>query len=387
MKKNITALLLTILCLTACVNNTEIPANYINTLAYCQIDGTIYRDYGLVLRRFSNAFPEGSSLCFDPLCSHSKEDFCAEMNNVANVVTDGKRLYIKTFNFGTAEITALNPDGSGRQTMASFSTCDGLITHISTDGEYVYYVEGLYKEPTDSNSNSYGVPMRVPCKGGEAEAFLDGEYTAYAEIYSDGVNYYITDAGSFTVIDQKNGNKISVPLPCVESCSVIFHGDSVYLYGLEQLNEYEINSRFMFQRNALWKWNGTDFEEVITDIDQLIWDEDGVWYTPMLDAEEFVLVGSKESYDGKGMSLYDFIRTWTGELVYHELASGEETVYKPENINLKIEPVGAANGYIIAAINDYENLTHTYEKVNLKPEANGTVSIHGAINTKTEDLP
>jgi hypothetical protein len=135
----------------------------------------------------------------------------------------------------------------------------------------------------------------------------------------------------------------------------------------------------------LWKWNGTAFETVISDVDQLAWDEGGVWYTPMLPIEEFELIGSKESYDGKGQSLYDFIRTWTGELVYCDLATGEKTVYRTDSKNLKIEPYGVANGYIIAAVNDYSKLGFTYDYVNLKPEEDGTVTVHEAIKVEREE--
>ena len=123
---------------------------------------------------------------------------------------------------------------------------------------------------------------------------------------------------------------------------------------------------------------------MISDIDQLAWDEGGVWYTPMLPVEEFELIGSKESYDGKGQSLYDFIRTWTGELVYCDPATGEKTVYRTDSKNLKIEPYGMANGYIIAAVNDYSKLGFTYDYVNLKPEGDGTVTVHEAIKVERE---
>ena len=147
----------------------------------------------------------------------------------------------------------------------------------------------------------------------------------------------------------------------------------------------KINGRFTFVRRALWKWNGTDFEEIITDIDQMVWDKNGVWYIPMLDTKDFILVGSKEEFDGAGTSMYDFIRTWTGEVIYHNLETGEETVYCHENVNLKIEPIGVSNGYIIAAVNDYSTLTIPYEKVNLKPEPDGTISVYGAIKARTEE--
>ena len=109
-----------------------VPENALNTPAYCQIDNTVYMDWAANLRRFSNSTPEGMSLCFDPLCTHSKEEFCAEMWNVCSVVTDGERLYLKTHSYGTATITALNIDGSGRETLCEFSMCNGLVTNIST---------------------------------------------------------------------------------------------------------------------------------------------------------------------------------------------------------------------------------------------------------------
>ena len=42
------------------------------------------------------------------------------------------------------------------------------------------------------------------------------------------------------------------------------------------------------------------------------------------------------------------------------------------------------NGYIIAAVNDYSKLSFTFEYVNLKPEENGTVSVHEAIKSERE---
>ena len=262
--------------------------------------------------------------------------------------------------------------------------CNGLVTNISTDGKYVYFVEGLYRNPSDTEGDSYGVPMRISCKGGDAEAFLDFEVSAYAEIYADADNYYITDNGMFSVIHRESGERTDVPMPTPETYGLILHNENVYLYGIAEYHEYQINSRFNFARKGLWKWNGTAFETVISDIDQLAWDVGGVWYTPMLPMDKFVLVGSKESYDGKGQSLYDFIRTWTGELVYHDLATGEKTVYRTDSENLKIEPYGAANGYIIAAVNDYAKLSFTYDYVNLKPEADGSISVHGAIKASEE---
>jgi len=382
MKKLLCITLAALLLLCSCGSTYTIPENVHNTPAYCQIDNTIYTDWAADLRRLSNSTPEGMSLCFDPLCSHAKEDFCAEMQGVCSVVTDGERLYIKTHSYGTATITAINTDGSGRETLGEFSMCNGLVTNISTDGRYVYFVEGLYRTPNDTESDSYGIPKRISCKGGDAEAFLDIEVSAYAEIYADGDSYYITDNGLFSVIDRKSGERTDVPMPTPDTYGVILHGGNVYLYGTAENHEYQINCHFVFARKGLWKWNGAEFETVISDIDQLIWDDGGVWYTPMLPEEDFVLVGSKQSYDGKGQSLYDFIRTWTGELVYHDLAAGEKTVYRTDSENLKIEPYGMANGYIIAAVNDYTKLNFNYDYVNLKPETDGTVTVHEAIKTE-----
>lgn len=104
----------------------------------------------------------------------------------------------------------------------------------------------------------------------------------------------------------------------------------------------------------------------------------------MLAEEDFVLVGSSEHYDGRGQSSYDFVRTWTGEVVYYDLSSGEKTVYKSDNINLKIEPKGVASGYILAAVCDYTKLSVEYEYVNLKPNADGTISICEAVNNESD---
>lgn len=382
MKKLLCITLAALLLLCGCGSSIGITENCLNTPAYCQIDNTIYLDWASDLRRLSTASPEGMSLCFDPLCTHSKEEFCAEMSGVSSVVTDGERLYIKEIG---GRITSLNTDGSERRTLAEFSVCNGLVTDISTDGQYVYYVEGLYRNPDDHEGDSYGIAMRVPCGGGEAEAFLDVEIGAYATIFADEENYYITDNGQFTVIDRKTGARTDVPLPAPDAYGLVLHGGNVYLHAIAEYHEYKINCRFNFARKGLWKWNGAAFEPVISDIDQLAWDTDGVWYTKMLPVEDFVLLGSKESYDGKGQSLYDFIRTWTGELVYHDLATGEKTVYRTDSENLKIEPYGVANGYIIAAVNDYSKLGFTYDYVNLKPEENGTVTVHEAIKIESEE--
>ncbi len=387
MKRLLCTIVSALLFLCGCSQDVILPDNCLNTTFYCQIDQTIFRDYGSVLRRFSTMFPEGNSLCFDPLCTHTPEEFCAEIDGVCSVVTDGERLYFKTFGFGMAQITSLGIDGSGRRTLCEYSMCDGLVMDISTDGQYVYYVEGFYRDSGNRNGESYGVPMRVPCRGGDPEAFLDSEYSAYAEIYADTENYYITDNGYFHVIDRKTEEHLTVQMPSADTDGIVLHKGNVYLLGITDFHDYEINCRFTFLRRALWKWNGMDFEEVITDIDQLVWDENGVWYTPLMETEDFVLVGSKEMFDGAGMTMYDFIRTCTGELIYHDLATGKEKVYRHENENLKIEPIGVSNEYIIAAVNDYTKLLHTYEKVNLKPETDGTVTIHNAIKAKTEAQP
>ena len=55
--------------------------------------------------------------------------------------------------------------------LAEFSTVGGEVTGISTDGEYVYYMEAYFSE----SGGTYGVPMRVPCRGGGADTFLVGE--------------------------------------------------------------------------------------------------------------------------------------------------------------------------------------------------------------------
>lgn len=150
MKKLLCTVFCALLLLCGCADTYTVPENALNTPAYCQIDNTVYMDWAANLRRFSNSAPEGMSLCFDPLCTHSKEEFCAEMWNVCSVVTDGERLYLKTHSYGTATITALNIDGSGRETLCEYSMCNGLVTRISTDGKYIYFVEGLYQNPTDT---------------------------------------------------------------------------------------------------------------------------------------------------------------------------------------------------------------------------------------------
>jgi len=383
MKKLFCTLFAALLLLCGCGATYTIPDNCINDPLGCRVGNTIYANWGPSLRRFSTAVPEGMSLCFDPLCSHTNEDFCAELSSVCSVISDGERLFAKTFR-GTAQITSLNFDGSGRKTLCEYSMCDGLVTDISTDGVYVYFVEGLYRDPDDRNGDSYGVAMRIPCGGGDPEAFLDIELSAYAEIFADGENYYITDNGLFHVIDRKTEEVQTVKLPTPDSDGIVLHKGNVCLLGMTDIHHYEINSSFLFVRRALWKWNGTEFETVITDIDELVWDTDGIWYTKMLPVEDFVLLGSKESYDGKGMSLYDFIRTWTGEFIHHNLETGEETVYRHDNVNLKIEPVGVSNGHIIATVNDYSAITLTYDYVNLKPEADGTLTVHEAIKAESE---
>ena len=303
---------------------------------------------------------------------------------MSSVVSDGELLYVKTDGY-MAQITSLNFDGSGRKTLCEYSMCDGLVTDISTDGKYVYYVEGLYRNAEDRNGESYGIAMRIPCGGGDPEAFLDIELSAYAEVVADADNYYITDNGQFHVIDRKSKEVQTVILPTPDPDGVVLHRGNVYLLGTSETHDYKINCQFDFTRRALWQWNGTEFVTVITDIGQIVWDTDGVWYTKMLPVEEFELIGSKESYDGKGQSMYDFIRTWTGEVIHHNLETGEKSVYRHENVNLKIEPVGVSNGYIIAAVNDYTELSHTYDYVNLKPEADGTMTVHEAIKVEREE--
>lgn len=396
MKRITLILLLVCLLLSSC--SGRIPADYLNTPAYCQIDGTVYREYGPTLRRFSAACPEGMSMCLDPLCSH--DAVCPESIHTYHTVTDGEYIYVRGVSYScdggrmfmkTAEdngnIYAMNAvyridlSSGGMKQLAEFSTVGGEVTGISTDGEYVYYTEAYFSE----SGGTYGVPMRVPCRGGGADTFLVGEYTAYAEIYADSDNYYVIDEGCLTVIDRENEKKLSVELPCAESYGLIFHGDNVYLYGLEDIYEYEVNCRFLFTRKALWEWNGTDFDKVIGDIDMLVWDEDGVWYTPMLPEDEFELIGTAESYDGRGMSLYDFVRTTSGELAHLNLSTGESKKFSLGNRNLKIEPIGVSNGYVIAACSDLNRLDFEYEYLNLKPEEDKTVTLNGAIKPEQEE--
>ena len=384
MKKLLCTFLAAILLLCGCAPTYTVPDNVLNVINGCRVGQTLYIDYAASLRRYSTAVPEGMSLCFDPLCTHAKEDFCAELSSVCSVCSDGERIYAKTHSFGMAQITALGLDGSGRKTLCEYSMCDGLVTDISTDGRYVYYVEGRYRNPDDRGGESYGTAMRVPCGGGDPEAFLDMELSAYAELTADADNYYITEDAQFHAVSRKTGEVLTVPLPTPEPDGMILHGGNLYLFGMTELHDYRINCQFYFTRRALWRWNGAEFETVITDIDQIVWDTDGVWYTKMLPVEDFVLIGSKESYDGKGTSLYDFIRTWTGEVVYHDLETGGETVYRHENVNLKIEPIGVSNGYLIAAVSDYGKLGFTYDDVNLKPEADGTLTVHAAIPAERE---
>ncbi len=383
MKLKLLLMLCALFLLCGCSEPVGIPDNCLNTPLYMQIGDTIYQDYAASLRAFNTAFPEGYSLCYDPLCSHSREEFCPEMLNVDHVVTDGERIYTQADDRDGSAIYSMKPDGSDLKLLVTFPRVDGLVTGFSTDGIDLYYVEGYYKG--EQGGDTYGIPMKLSCSGGKPEQILEGEFTAYAEIYADAEHYYITDNGLFSVINRKDGRRIDVQLPTPETYGVILHDGNVYLYGIAENHDYQINSRFLFGRKELWKWNGSEFEKVISDIDQLVWDESGVWYTPMLPVEEFELIGSKESYNGKDMSLYDFIRTWTGELVYHDLATDEKTVYKTDSVNLKIEPQGAANGYIIAAVNDYSELSHIFEYVNLKPEADGTVTVHEAFKSQTEE--
>ncbi|MBP3919432.1 MAG: hypothetical protein J6I50_09745 [Clostridia bacterium] len=380
---------------------TEQECSYLNTPTYCQIADTVYRDYGLSLRRFSNAFPEGGSLCFDPLCLH--DGICPESIAVYHTVTDGKHLYVRSnaylfdgrghryqqtveengSHYQMAALYKIDLSEGSIEKLVEFSTANGTVTGVSTDGTYLYYVEAKYKIMGE-DGDSYGIPMRVPCKGGEAEPFLDGEWSAFAEIYADADHYYVTDDGVFTVIDRKNGSVTTAQIPAVYTDGIIIHHGTVYLYGAAETIPYQINTAFLFSRDALWKWNGETFDCVIPDIDMLVWDTDGVWYTKMMAEEDFVHVGTAESYDGKGMSPYDFIRTTTGALYYHDFSTDAETAYILDNVNVKVEPIGAAGGYIIAACNDMDKLQFSYEYKNLKPEKDGTISIQDAIRGEND---
>ncbi len=86
-------LLLFTSCKSAGIPSAETKINYINTPMYCQIDGNVDHEFGETLRFCSSAFPEGNSLCIDPLCWHDK-DICAEFIKTHGVVTNGKKLYI-----------------------------------------------------------------------------------------------------------------------------------------------------------------------------------------------------------------------------------------------------------------------------------------------------
>ena len=120
MKKLLCMLFVALLLLCGCAETYTIPDTCVNDIGGCRIENTIYTNWGPSLRRFSTAVPEGMSLCFDPLCSHAKEDFCAELSSVCSVVSDGERLYVKTYGYGMAQINALNFDGSGRKTLCEY---------------------------------------------------------------------------------------------------------------------------------------------------------------------------------------------------------------------------------------------------------------------------
>ena len=78
MKKLLCITLTALLLLCGCTPTYAIPDTCINEIGGSLVGNTIYTDYAANLRRFTTAVPEGMSLCFDPLCSHAKEDFCAE---------------------------------------------------------------------------------------------------------------------------------------------------------------------------------------------------------------------------------------------------------------------------------------------------------------------
>ena len=75
MKRLICAVITALLLLCGCADTYTVPENALNTPTYCQIDNIVYMDWAANLRRFSNSTPEGMSLCFDPLCTHSKEEY------------------------------------------------------------------------------------------------------------------------------------------------------------------------------------------------------------------------------------------------------------------------------------------------------------------------
>lgn len=305
-------------------------------------------------------------------------------------MTDGRSLYLRGYALRTDENGNTSPaieynDGNpymlnalyrldntnGEITkLVEFSTVNGQPTGFSTDGKYLYYVEAYYKQ---SDDGSYGIPKRVPVSGGKGEEFLDGDYTAYASIYADSDNYYILDDGFMTQINRDNTKTARTALPCLDYSGLVIH-DGVYLVGIENTHTYEGNSRVEFERLALWHWNGETFEKLISDIGQLVWDDGGVWFTRMLPESEFVAVGTTETYNGKEMSLYDFVRYLSGELYYHDLTTGEVTAYNLGNPNLTVEPIGVSNGCIIAACNDLSEFDFNYRYLNLTPEPDGSIS-------------
>ncbi len=89
--------------------------------------------------------------------------------------------------------------------------------------------------------------------------------------------------------------------------------------------------------------------------------------------DEFVYLGSKESYNGKGMSLFDFVRTTDRILYYYDLAAGEKKAYSLGNDNMSLEPIGVVNGYIITWCRDLSELEFANEMKNLKPAPDGTI--------------
>ncbi len=406
MNKKLTALLsllplLTLLILTSCesagIPSAETQKNYINTPMYCQIDETIYERHGAKIRRCSNSFPEGNSLCLDPLCRHY-DSICAEKLDSMDFVTDGEKLYIHSNSYYKSSggsimtnspkddnklirldaVYRLDPSTGEIKMLVEFAAANGLNTCISTDGEYIYYVEAYLKdENLGENSGTYGIPKRVPCKGGKPEEFLEGDYSAYAVVYADRENYYVTDEGMFTQVNRKTGEKINIPQPGVYAHHIVFHNGVVYLDGVKDETNHITNM-------CLWKWENGTFTEAVSDIasSNLGWDEGGVWYQKLLPEDEFVMLGSKEVYDGRGMSMHDFVRTFDGMLYYHDFATGEETAYSLGNENLGVSPIGVSNGYIIASCIDLSKLEYKYETKNLKPEPDGTVSFHGAITAE-----
>ena len=379
MKKLLAITLAALLLLCSCGSKIGIPDNALNTPLYCQINDTIYMSLYGDLRAVNNAIPDGFSLCFDPLCDHSRDTMCANMNT-HTVITDGKRLYVRE----GEKIYSLNPDGTDIRYVADDYNVGGIMTGFSTDGENLYYVNGLYNSDNREESDSYGVPMTVPCKGGIPKKLAEGDFSAYATAYADEKNYYIADIGTFTVIDRKTEDRVTVPLEAEHCIGMYMTGGKAYVYVIENYHPYEINSKFNFQRNALLKWDGEELVPVISDIQKIVFDHEHAWYIPMLEVEDFELIGTKDTYDGRGMSAYDFIRTWENKLICRDLTTGKETVYTFDNPNLSIEPFGMAGGYIIAMICDFSTLNFNYSSMNLKPEADGTITLHDAIKAERE---